>query len=201
MRALSCAIALMVCLPAAFAETKTSSSPLAILYRFDGHYSQAAFQEMERELTTLMEPSAVRPVWHDRRDITQADSFHSLVMVNFHGRCRAEPAAAPAGGDQPLGWTHVVDGRVLPFTDVECDRVRASIHSANGMRQPSDLVLGRALARVLAHELYHVLSRTSTHARAGLAKRSLSGLELSSDRLDLDPSDMNRVIPAQDTNP
>jgi hypothetical protein len=190
----------MVCLPPAFAETRTSSSPLAILFRFDGPYSQAAFQEMERELTTLMEPSAVRPEWHDRRDITQSDSFQRLVMVNFHGRCRAEPAAAPAGGDRPLGWTHVVDGRVLPFSDVECDRVRASIHSANGMRQLSDLVLGRALARVLAHELYHVLARTSTHPSVGLAKRSLSGLELSSDRLELNPSGMNRVKSARNAN-
>ena len=200
MRALSCAIALIVCCPPAFAETRKSSSPLAILFRFDGPYSQAAFQEMERELTTLMEPSAVRPEWHDRRDITPSDSFQSLVMVNFHGRCRAEPVAARADGDKPLAWTHVVDGKVLPFSDVECDRVRASIHSANGMRQLSDLVLGRALARVLAHELYHVLARTSTHAGAGLAKRSLSGLELSSDRLELNPSDLNRMKPARNPN-
>jgi hypothetical protein len=200
MRALSCAIALIVCYLTAFAEAKTSSSPLAIVFRFDGPYSQAAFQEMDRELTSLMEPSAVRPEWHDRRDITPSDSFQSLVMVNFHGRCRVEPAAALADGDKPLAWTHVVDGKVLPFSDVECDRVRASIHSANGMRQLSDLVLGRALARVLAHELYHVLARTSTHAGAGLAKRSLSGLELSSDRLELNPSDLNRMKPARNPN-
>src|SRR6266404_7933868 len=100
MRALSCAIALIVCHPPAFAETRKSTSSLAILFRFDGPYSQAAFQEMERELTTLMEPSAVRPEWHDRRHITQADSFQSLVIVNFHGRCRLEPAAAPADGDK-----------------------------------------------------------------------------------------------------
>jgi hypothetical protein len=144
-----------------------------------------------------MEPSAVLPEWHDRRDVTPADSFQSLVMVNFHGRCRVELAAAPDEGDKPLAWTHVVDGKVVPFSDVECDRVRASIHSANGIKQLSDLVLGRALARVLAHELYHVLKRTSTHTGAGLAKRSLSGLELSSDRFELNFSDLNRMKPAR----
>lgn len=200
MRAQFCAIALMVCLLPAFAETRTSSSPLAILFRFDGPYSQAAFHEMERELATLMEPSALLPEWHDRRDVTPADSFQSLVMVNFHGRCRVEPAAALADGDKPLAWTHVVDGKVLPFSDVECDRVRASIHSANGIRQLSDLVLRRALARVLAHEIYHVLARTSTHTGAGLAKRSLTGIELSSDRLEVNPSGMNRMQPARDAN-
>lgn len=200
MGAQSCAIALMVCVLPAFAETRASWFPVAILFRFDGPYSQAALQEMERELTTLMEPSAVRPEWHDRKDIAKSDSFQSLVMVNFHGRCRVEPVAAPADGDKPLGWTYVVDGKVLPFSDVECDRVRASIHSADGMRQLSDLVLGRALARVLAHELYHVLARTSTHARTGLAKASFSGLDLSSDRFELNPSSLNRMKPARDAN-
>ena len=155
---------------------------------------------MERELTTLMEPLAVLPEWYDRRDVTTAVSFQRLVVVNFHGRCRVEPTAAPADGDKPLAWTHVVDGKVLPFSDVECDRVRASIRSVEGMRQISDLILGRALARVLAHELYHVLARTSAHADAGLAKRSLSGLELSSDWPKLSPSDMNRTKPELDAS-
>lgn len=200
MRAPPRAIVLAVCLLPAFAETKTSSSPLAILFRFDGPYSRAAFREMERELTTLMEHAFVRLEWHDRKDITEADSFQNLVMVNFHGSCRAEPAPARYDGEEPLAWTHVADGKVLPFSEVECDRVRASIHSASGMRPPSDLVLGRALARVLAHELYHVLARTSAHPSAGLAKRSLSGLELTADRLELSPPDLHRMQPALDAN-
>jgi hypothetical protein len=155
---------------------------------------------MKGELTTLMEPSAVQPEWHDRNDITNSDSFQKLVLVNFHGRCRAEPAAAPVEGDKPLAWTHVADGKVLPFSEVECDRVRASIHSATGRRPLSDLVMGRALARVLAHELYHVLARTSAHAHVGLTKPSLSGLELTSERLELSPSDLHRIQPALDAN-
>src|SRR5258708_6835265 len=95
MCAQSCAVALMVCLLPAFAETNTSSSPIAILFRFDRPYSQAALREMQRELTTLMKPSAVRPEWHDRKDITASASFQKLVLVNFHGRCGAETAAGP----------------------------------------------------------------------------------------------------------
>jgi hypothetical protein len=45
-----------------------------------------------------------------------------------------------------------------------------------------------------------VLARTSTHAGAGLAKRTLSGLELSSDRLELNPADMNRMKLARDVS-
>ena len=90
------------------------------------------------------------------------------------------------GSSGAFARTPVADGKVLPFSEVECDQVRASLHSATwGTRgQQSDLVLGRALGRVLAHELYHFLTQTSAHANNGIAKRSLSRAELVSDRLE-----------------
>jgi hypothetical protein len=45
-----------------------------------------------------------------------------------------------------------------------------------------DRVLGRALGRVLAHELYHILSGTKRHSARGLAKASFAVDELISDR-------------------
>jgi hypothetical protein len=33
-----------------------------------------------------------------------------------------------------------------------------------------DLLLGRALGRVVAHELYHIVAQTARHGRAGVAK-------------------------------
>ena len=111
-----------------------------------------------------------------------------------------DPATYRDAESGPLAFTHSSDGHILPFSEVECDRVRASIHSATGRRPLSDLVMGRALARVLAHELYHVLARTSAHAHVGLTKPSLSGLELTSERLELSPSDLHRIQPALDAN-
>jgi len=185
MRALFCATAVLVCLVPGFSQTKTPPFPLTILFRFDGPTSDAGFQEMRRELRLLMAPSNVQPEWRDRATITASDSFDRLVVVDFHGQCRMEAGYGLQEDDQPLGWTHVMDGEILPFADVQCDRVRASLHSAlwGSRSQHSDLTLGRALARVLAHELYHILARTTSHAPGGIAKRSLSGDELASSRL------------------
>jgi hypothetical protein len=185
MRALFCAIAVLVCLVPGFSQSKTPSSPLAILFRFDGPTSEVGFQEMRRELRILMAPSSVQPEWQDRATITGADSFDNIVVVNFHGQCRMEAGNALPVEDQPLGWTHVANGEIQPFADVQCDRVRASLYSAlwGGPNQHSDLTLGRALALVLAHELYHILARTTSHAQDGIAKSALSGTELASSRL------------------
>jgi hypothetical protein len=47
------------------------------------------------------------------------------------------------------------------------------------------------MARVLAHELYHVLAGTESHSRRGLTQRALSGAELAADQLELDPNELN----------
>jgi|HubBroStandDraft_6_1064221.scaffolds.fasta_scaffold158597_2 hypothetical protein len=193
MRALYCAIALLLCLVPGFSQTKTPSSPLAILFRFDGPTSEAGFQEMRRELRILMAPSNVQPEWRDRATISASESFDRLVVVDFHGRCRMEAGYVLSEEDQPLGWTHVMDGEILPFADIQCDRVRASLYSAGwgSPNQHSDLTLGRALALVLAHELYHILARTTSHAQNGIAKRTLSGAELASRRLAFTRADLD----------
>jgi len=54
-----------------------------------------------------------------------------------------------------------------------------------------DVVFGRAIARVLAHELYHVLARTESHAAKGVAQRALSGSDLAADQLGLNPEDLD----------
>jgi len=193
MRALFCAIAVLLCVVAGSSHAKTPSSPLAILFRFDGLTSEAGFQEMRRELRVLMAPSNVQPEWRDRATISTSDSFDHLVVVDFHGQCRMEPGYALSEEDQPLGWTHVADGEVLPYAHIQCDRVRASLNSAlwGGRNQLSDLTLGRALALVLAHELYHILARTTSHARDGIAKPALSGAELASSRLAFTRADLD----------
>jgi len=204
MRALFCATALLLCLVPGFSQTKTPSFPLTILFRFDGPTSDAGFQEMRRELRLLLAPSNVQLHWRDRTTITASDSFDRLVVVDFHGQCRMETGYALLEEDQPLGWTHVMDGEILPFADVQCDRVRASLHSARwgSPNQHSDLTLGRALARVLAHELYHILAHTTSHAPGGIAKRALSGDELASSRLTFTRADLDLMkSPRQDPAP
>jgi hypothetical protein len=79
-----------------------------------------------------------------------------------------------------LGWTHVSDGQILPFTDVSCDRIREFVQSGLLTYRAEDREekYGRALGRVLAHELYHIFANTTRHGSVGVAKESYNVQDL-----------------------
>ena len=64
-------------------------------------------------------------------------------------------------------------------------------------RRQADKYLGRALGRVLAHELYHILGKTHQHNQDGsVAKEAISAKQLISDeRLGFDLNDLYRMLP------
>ena len=53
--------------------------------------------------------------------------------------------------------------------------------------------MGRALGRVVAHELVHMLTRSDDHAREGVQKAALSGRQLIAASLPLDAFDAGRL--------
>ena len=71
-----------------------------------------------------------------------------------------------------LGWTHVSDGAILPFSEIDCDRIREFVQKELLYWKPAEReeVLGRAMARVVAHELYHIFANTPHHGSDGVAK-------------------------------
>jgi hypothetical protein len=184
MRATFCAIGFIFFASTSLPGQSRTPASVTLLYRFDHFHSKIAFQEMKRELETVMKPLGYVPDWREVGNATVKDSFENLVMVDFRGRCLMEAADSPVQTNGALARTQVSDGTVLPFSEVECDQVRASLRSGWGTQpRQSDLALGRALGRVVAHELYHVLIRTTAHSSDGIEKKSLSETELVSDQL------------------
>jgi hypothetical protein len=49
-----------------------------------------------------------------------------------------------------------------------------------------ELLFGRALGRVVAHEVYHMMAKTAQHGANGVTVPALSGAQLIADSLDLD---------------
>jgi hypothetical protein len=94
-----------------------------------------------------------------------------------------------------LGSTHIADGRILPFADVDCDRIRELMASSLAPASPQERerLLGHAMARVLAHELYHFLAHTTKHASTGIAKASYTGTELAAGVLRFDEAQLRSV--------
>jgi len=161
--------------------TAFAAGPVTLILQFEAQHSEPSVNEMKRELQNLMRPSGVELSWRSLDEISSKDSFPSVVVVTFHGTCQTKPIAPPLPTDPvALAYAHVSNGTVIPFADVECDRVRSSLTSTPGAR--SDLLFGRALGRVLAHELHHIIGQTRAHTQQGVSRKSLSARDLIADR-------------------
>jgi hypothetical protein len=191
----ACLIGSALAAGAAFAKPKPGPASLTVLFRFDGPYSERSVLEMKRELGLILKDSGIEIDWRNRDEVTAYESFPNFVVAKFRGKCRMEPAPFLYDERGPLGFTYSSDGSVLSFSEIECDKVRSSLRTAmwGGDYGHSDELFGRALARVLAHELYHMLTGTQSHAETGVARRSLSGSELISDRLRLTQAELDRI--------
>jgi hypothetical protein len=149
---------------------------------------------MQREVTDLLKPSGISVNWRMTKENNGDEPYQRLVVLKFNGSCRAEgrpslPAAGMAFLPEPnqpvmLGDAKVEKGRVLPFSEVRCDEVRKALSylEPTASQEQRQVALGMAMARVVAHELYHILARTTKHAMQGLAKASQPLPELVSKR-------------------
>ena len=95
----------------------------------------------------------------------------------------------------PYASTRTANGEVQPFGDVDCDRVVNSVRSAmfGGDFAKADMLVGRALGRVVAHELVHMLTKSDVHGREGVQKPALSGKQLIAASLPLSAFDVDRL--------
>jgi hypothetical protein len=153
---------------AAFAAEK----PVTLVFTAPDTTSQLALQEMQRETTAIMRSVGIEVGRTPLRVAQLGGELVEPVQVRLQGRCNMtgiERSARPA--TKALGWTHVSDGKVLRFIDLDCNRLRVSLFSVMWGEdfQHRDFLLGRALGRVLAHELHHALGRATAHTESGLA--------------------------------
>jgi hypothetical protein len=140
---------------------------------------------MQSELARILSPSGISADWRaSDGSKDRAEDFPGLVVFRYQGLCNFE-GVAEGGEENPggeaLAGTDTIDGHVLPFAGVNCDRVRALIAPALKQMPSSwkNEMLGRALARVTAHEIYHMLAGIRTHDdrgifQAGHSKRDLT---------------------------
>ena len=200
MRALSCAAVLISCLAPAWAAKRTPPNRddyLQVLWRDFSISPSARCRKKPFDCCDRLRFSP-NGAATGTSAVQRGSRLWSSFLFNWamSHRNRHSPRGRPA----PAGRTRLIDGRVQPFIEIECERVRASLHAAERMTQNlnTDAALGRALARVLSHELYHVLARTTEHTRTGIAKPSLSGADLVSAYLAFAPADLDRMTSPQE---
>jgi hypothetical protein len=99
----------------------------------------------------------------------------TLVVVTAEGSCSPNTDESGSPENKPLASTQDSNGHVLPFVWIKCGDLNALL--APGLRAypaAQDAKYGRALARVLAHEFFHILAQTPHHAESGIAQSAVS---------------------------
>jgi hypothetical protein len=116
---------------------------------------------------------------------TPSRQYDRAVVVDMHGRCTTWPAEdlpEPAEGTVLLGFTRVQEGEVIPFAAVDCDqiaRVVAGMRHQTHNRLLLQTTHRQALARVLTHELLHVLLAEPEHHDTDCLRSPLRPFDLS----------------------
>jgi hypothetical protein len=174
-----------------FGTVRTTN--LTVILDFKGPYSQQSVDAMKLETQGILKTAGVHLDWRSREEAID-HSFADLVVVRFNGACQLPPPAPLYDELGPLASTYETDGQVQPFSEVSCDRVSAFVRSGlhGGDFKRADLLIGRALGRVVAHELVHMLTGAKDHSHEGVFKPGLTVEQLMAGELPLSPGDIER---------
>lgn len=180
---------LLICaLPALLAAAPSPGLPLTVVLDFEHVKTSVPLPAVQSELQKLLSAANLTVDLRLRNELPDSPQLGQVVIFKMRGFCSTDPAI-PVGAlsDErgALAMTYTSDGQILPFGEVECDRVRQSLSRLWGQPLPkgheTDLAL--AIARVLAHEVYHMLGDSVAHTRTGVTKESLTARELTQPEL------------------
>jgi hypothetical protein len=172
----------------------TLLATVTVVMDFKGPNSLNTTKEMQREAESILGASGVQLAWRSRAEAATED-YPDLVVMTFRGNCKSEPGLPRYDESGPYAVTWTTDGQVLPFGEVDCQKVIRSARSAmwGGDLARAESLYGRALGRVVAHELVHMLTKTGTHAKDGVQREALSPRDLTGASLTLSRTDLDRL--------
>jgi hypothetical protein len=171
---------MLAALPAFGEHQETSLAPIALYTRFQQEPPPAVADALHDEVNSIMAPMGLRFAWRSLSAAYSSVVWVELAVITFKGRCDVAGLSPHSSNPGPLGWTHVSDGVILPFAQVDCEGIRGFLQKelltmpAEGREE----VYGRALGRVLAHELYHIFANTAAHGSCGVGKSRYTVQEL-----------------------
>lgn len=175
--------------------TFPAENVIAIYTQFDQSPSGLTVEHMKNELESIMAPLALQFRWRPLEAANGREAMAQIVVVRFNGKCQVDALTHPLQDSGVLGWTHISNHEVLPFSHVDCDKIREIVFPSPRLAVESEpeLLLGRAMGRVLAHELYHFFANTTRHAASGVAKARISRAELISEHMAFEENELRRL--------
>lgn len=155
-------------------------APIALYTHFKTPPPEEVVQALQDEVESIMEPAGLHFEWRSLSGVQGSEVSVELAVLTFQGRCNIDNLGPRSSHNGPLGWTHVSDGVILPFSEVDCDGVRKFVQGGLLSARPAERLTayGRALGRVLAHELFHIFADTKHHGSCGVAKEAYTVQDL-----------------------
>ena len=180
------------------ASHDATGSELVVYLSADPGQSPHVLEYMKRETANLMQTAGYDVTWRDAQAQPPEDTSAELVVARLEGVCSlASGDLAGAASEKPvsLAATAVNGGHVLPYTSVNCGNVTRTVAAALGPEPAArrDYLYGRAVARVLAHEFYHILLGETAHASGGVAKPCFSPADLLTEHFAFDEATQARL--------
>jgi hypothetical protein len=189
------AVALLLASPGLGAEgasrPRAEAPPVTVFLQFESPANARTVQFMRTEIDRLFAPVPLRFDWLRIEEAPEAGVVGEAVVVRFRGNCSLSGVPPLPDERGPFAWAAVTDGVVQPFADINCDRVRTAVHDGmwGGERAQPDRYLGIGLARVVAHEIYHMYFRSRRHETGGVMRHALTPMDLIAEKADLHPED------------
>jgi hypothetical protein len=169
---------------------------LVVYLKTDAGQPQPPAEEMKREVDALMEGAGYSVSWRSARDFGQDEGDAAVIVSEFQGICevpRPGTILAPPEAGAILGSTAVSDGAVLPFIRIDCVTLARLLAPAlPNVETRRNFLYGRALGRVVAHELFHALTGTREHDDSGIAKHSFRASDILAEHFEFELTTLKR---------
>lgn len=157
---------------------------VGILVKFNGKHSSGFLRALQNQVGGIFRPTGLELRWEVLGGNKRPGTYDRVVIIEMRGSCDLYPPYNPPDLSEPnlkLGWTIVNNGEVLPYAVVDCDRIAGVVSRARLQfltLSPPPAVYARLASRVVAHELMHVLLRTSDHDRTDCTRSPLKATDL-----------------------
>lgn len=180
--------------PTAVTPPAMGVTPLILYFRYQVEPPRVVQQAIESEVDSIISPTGWHFEWDPISDDNANVSFR-LAIVHFKGGCDVANINGPPKHRVILGTTAVSQGEIQPFANVNCDAIKGMMGDTLTAVAPGnrEIVFGRAVGRVLSHELYHIFANEKSHASSGVAAARFTSEELVANEFRLEPEQIQNL--------
>lgn len=167
--------------------------PLVVFLKGTEQQDASIILNMRDEVRKLLKPAGYDIEFRSVVGVTPVSG--RVIVAEFKGQCQAAAHQDEILQRQDLATTAVSNGQILPFSQMHCAAISRLLTPDLIDKQlvHRQMLFGRSLGRILAHEMYHILSGQTGHENEGVAKSHFSAKDLLRGRFSFEDAALERM--------